>query len=469
MVATEEKRPQMDAQTGVLGSLLLWPEKLAGQIMDALTPEDFPDPTLRNVFSAARDLFLAGQPVDPVLIADKLGGAYGQTLSDLMELTPTTALWKEYARLLHDNRRLREIRAACYEIATGSLPLELVQRQLAQAAGLLVDRGQNREGSLTELVNDFLDRQADEKPPDFLDWGIAQLNEQLLIKAGRFVVIGADSSVGKTALALQFAMSFARSGKRVGFFSYETSRADLADRVIANAADVSLSRAKKKRLSARELAQVVDMGQRTVDLPLWFLETSHYTVDDIRAKTLARGYEVILIDYVQLINAEGKDPTQQVRQISKDLHSLSQELGVTVIGLSQVTVPDTDNKGKRRYITQDDLRESRQLKMDADAILLMDLSDPTDRDSTRVLIVAKNRDGPVGHFSLHFDPHRMRFTYAPSSKELEDAPAKARTDKMDENRAARIAAEAAKAAKAAPIPGQGTFEGLDGDDGELPF
>ena len=86
-----------------------------------------------------------------------------------------------------------------------------------------------------------------------------------------------------------------------------------------------------------------------------------------------------------------------------------------------------------------------------------------------MLIVAKNKDGPVGHFSLTFDPHRMRFTYAPSSKELEDAPAKARTDKMDENRAARIASKEEKARKVAPIPGQGTFEELDGDDGELPF
>lgn len=141
---------------------------------------------------------------------------------------------------------------------------------------------------------------------------------------------------------------------------------------------------------------------------------------------------------------------------------------MTVIGLSQVTVPETDKKGNRRYIGKDDLRESRQLKQDADVILLLDLADPRDRDSNRVLQIEKNRDGPLAHLVLSFDPSRMRFSYVPPLEGTEEIASRERTEAMDRNRAERLRREAEK--DAPPIQGQTHFEDLDDeDDGDLPF
>lgn len=455
------------AEVAVNGCLLLWPEELAGRIFDRLRPADFQNTTQRAIFSAAWDLFLAAKPVDPVLVADKLGDAYTPVLADIMRQTPTNAQWEEYVSIVRDSARFTRIKNACFHIATNSVNLSDALRLLAEASSLLVDQNDNRESTIAELVHAFLDRQNDPTPPDYLDWGIPALNEILLLPKASFVVIGADSSVGKTALALQFSLNFARQGKRVGFFSYETPRDLLANRLIANEADVSLYRSKMKKLTPAEILRVMTMGENVNEMPLILRDSAGDTVEDLRAKILSLRLDVAVIDYVQLIPSKGYDATQQVRQISMDLHRLSLQLGITIIGLSQVTVPPLDKKGQRRYITPDDLRESRQLKNDAEAILLLDLTVPTDRSSNRVLQIGKNKDDKLGHITLEFNPHRMRFSYLPPYQDPKEKAAAALNAKKDANRADRQAAEAKKA-KAA-IDGQGTFTDLDDKDGPLPF
>lgn len=462
-----------DAEISVLGSMLI-DERCVPVLMQMLRPEDFTSLTNRHVFEAIRSLFLARKPVDPVTVLGELEGGeiYEKILADYMTVTPTAANCREYARILRDRRQLREIREAMAPLADPlseeKMDLATARDLLARAAATLVEHQADRDLSYGELLQDLTARQADRTPPDFLDWGIPALNQKLQIGRGRFVILGADSSVGKTALALQFALAMARSGKRVGFFSYETTLADAADRLAANDADVSLGRTKTKRLGREELARIAAAGQRSAKLPLRILETARFSVEDIRAKTIARQFDVVFVDYVQLIPTRETDRYQAVTQISIRLHALAQELGVTVIGLSQVTVPETDKKGYRRYIGKDDLRESRQLKQDADVILLLDLADPRDRDSNRVLQIEKNRDGPLAHLVLSFDPSRMRFSYVPPLEGTDEIASRERTEAMDRNRAERLRREAEK--DAPPIQGQTHFEDLDDeDDGDLPF
>ena len=132
------------------------------------------------------------------------------------------------------------------------------------------------------------------------------------------------------------------------------------------------------------------------------------TLEKIRARTLQRRFDVIFIDYVQLIDVAGKERFDVVTKISMGLHRMAQELGVVVIGLSQVTPPE---KGKKARITVDDLRESRQLKQDADIVLLMTRStEKDDPAEARILEVAKNKDGRRPKIRLNFDPQHMTFS-----------------------------------------------------------
>ncbi len=468
---TEQEKPANSAEASVIGSMLIEP-RCVPELMQELTADDFTDATLRLYFEAIRRNFLQRIPLDIVTVLSSLGlsveaqNRHAEKMVAIMANTPTAANCMAYARIIKERRQLLEIQEACRAVATKSATLEDARDLLTKAAGLLVQKQANRDRDYGELFADFVGRQ-DNTPPDYLDWGIPALNGKLHAGPGRFIILGADSSVGKTALALQFALNISQR-KRVGFFSYETTLADATDRLIANDADVSLGRIKGKRLTDKEMDAIMAAGDRSERSQLRVLETARYTVEDIRAKTIARGFQVIFVDYVQMIPTRKKDRYEAVTEISIGLHALAQELGVTVIGLSQVTVPETDKKGRRRYISKEDLRESRQLKQDADVILLLDLQDPADRNGYRVLQIEKNRDGPLAHMVLSFDPSRMRFSYVEPPESDSDRQSRERYEKMDANREAKREKERKEADQKER---QGSLlEGwTDVDGGDLPF
>lgn len=455
-----------DAQAAVLGSLLIDPEHLAGGIMQRLRPDDFSDSSLRSLFNAARELWLDQNTIDPVTLQDRAGAAYRELIAEVLQLTPTSANWESYCAIVQNNARLARLHGVALRILECEKADE-ARDLLLDAQGMLAQRESIRIYSYRDMLNAQLDRVQDGTPPDFLDWGFAQLNELLTIKQGRFCVLGAESSVGKTALALQLARTVAEKGKKVGFFSLETDHDDAIDRMTANSADIALPVIKHKRLTREAVGRIMEEFKRHGDLPLELIEAAGCTVEEIRATTLMRRYDVIFIDYVQLITASrGDGSSEQVRQISIDLHTLSQQLGVTVIGLSQVTPPEKDKKGNRRPLRKEDLRESKQLGNDAEAVLLLDLTDLSDYGSPRVLIVDKNKDGPPGRMLLNFEPRHMRFTYQPPFEDDDARSARERNEKMDRNRAERREKEAAKARTS--IDGQASVF-APADDEAVPF
>lgn len=454
-----------DAQAAVLGSLLL-DDRLTGEIMQRLRPEDFSDASLRSLYSAARELWLDQKRIDPVTLLDRAGSVYGELLATVLQQTPTAANWESYCAIVKNGARLAQLRGVAMRVLECEKADE-ARDLLLDAQGLLAQRESIRIFTYRDMLNGQLDRVQDGTPPDFLDWGFAQLNELLTIKQGRFVVIGAESSVGKTALALQLARTVAASGKRVGFFSLETDHDDAIDRMTANAADIALPAIKHKRLNREAIGRIVAEFRDRGDLSLDLIEAAGCSVEEIRAITLMRRYEVVFIDYVQLISTAGDGASEQVRRISMDLHTMATQLGVTTIGLSQVTPPEKDKKGNRRPLRKEDLRESKQLGNDAEAVLLLDLTDLNDYSSPRVLIVDKNKDGAPGRMLLRFEPRYMRFTYQPPFEDADTVAARERNAKMDRNRAERREKEAARART--ELDGQRTFEDLP-DDGEvLPF
>ena len=126
-----------------------------------------------------------------------------------------------------------------------------------------------------------------------------------------------------------------------------------------------------------------------------------------RATTIRHRLEVIFIDYVQLIACPGEERWQVVTKISMGLHRMAQELGVTIVGLSQIT----PEKGRKdRSVTVDDLRESRQLKQDAEVVLLLNRGGEEDDENLRILDVGKNKDGWRPSIKLKFDAEYMTFS-----------------------------------------------------------
>lgn len=400
-----------EAQQAVLGALLIEPDKLAGKIFREVSPDALTSAPLRHIFEAAKELYLSDASLDIVTIADRAGSGYVETMRQVMALTPTANNIDEHIRIVNDGYRLDRLHTLAEQMSTAASWAD-GKAALEQASRMLAVQSNRRVSSYTDLILRYLDRQGDGNPPWKLDWGIEALNKNIIPRHGWFVILGADSSVGKTALALQMALSMAKGGESVGFFSYETDCDGVSDRLLANAANVVLSRSKKKQLSDGDYQRVSAEGMKADKVKFTLIESSGYSVDDIRAEVLIHRFTVIFIDYVQLIPAgRSEDRWQVVTAVSMALHTMAQQLGVVVVGLSQVTPPEVNLKsGKRRTLRKSDLRESRQLVNDADVIMMMDLEDQTNPRSRRVLMIDKNKDGPLAKIYLNFDPDYMRFT-----------------------------------------------------------
>ena len=401
----------MEAQRAVIGALLVDPEHCAGEIFQKARPEHFPDKALLHVYDAARGLWMERSPIDAVTVLNAAGPAYRGLMADCMRGTPTVVNLPAYLDILKSSARLAAMQRAATRIleanteAEASAAYDQLGEQLRAAAD--VD-----DLSWSECVGRYLDRMGDASPADYLHWGLKPLDQVLQVPLGKFVIIGADSSVGKTALALQLAYHMAEHGRRVGFFSLETDAESLTDRLMAEkqVAGIAIPRTKQKALSTADDTNAADVGSRSDKVPLRIINRAE-TLEQIRSLTVQHGFEVIFVDYLQLINAPGDKRWDIVTGISMQLHRMAQRLKVTVVGLSQITPPD---KAGSKTLTMDDLRESRQLKHDADVIMLFEADNAF--PGARKLTIAKNKDGKRQQATyLHFDAEHMTFTPATRS------------------------------------------------------
>lgn len=396
------------AQESVIGALLIDPDYSAGLIFQSAKASHFGETELRHVFEAARELWNENRQLDAVTILDRAGSEYEQLLRDCMINTPTARNLPAWLEICQDSARLTAMQAEALAIVNADRADDAAAAW-ERMGTMLQDADQGEDLSLGELIGDYCDRMQDKRPVRYLNWGIESLDRDLYVSGGQFGVIAADSSVGKTALALQFAYHMAADGRRVGFFSLETPKENLEDRLLAQyqVAGIPLPITKRKKLTDEDLRAAGEAGMRSDQIYLRILR-NYETLERIRAKTIQRRFDVIFIDYVQLIDAPGRERWDIVTNISMGLHRMAQQLGITVIGLSQITPAVKGQKAP----TKDDLRESRQLKQDADFILL--LYPDTEEGvppTARVLEIAKNKDGRCARLRMDFEPEHMTFKY----------------------------------------------------------
>lgn len=400
------------AQQSLIGSMLLDPA-IIGEALQRVPAAAITTPALNRIYLEISAIYLTGGAVDPVTVAGRLPEELTQTVAELVRVTPTAANWEGYAAQVVDEYTLHRLQAQAGKILSAQSADEA--RKLFAAVDKIALRPKIRKVSFTEGLSNFLDRQQHPGKFEYLDWGFENVNRHVQCPPhGKFVILGADSSMGKTALALQWAYGFAVKGYRVGFFSLETEERTGFDRIAAQTATVRFQRIKSKSLGAPEIAQVSEEGERHGNICFDFLEAAGSTVDDVRACVLADNYDVIFVDYVQLLSAEGRTRAEMVTNISIQLHTLAQSLHVTVVGLSQITPGETKNA-----ISKDNLRESRQLLQDADVIMLIAKSEGADE---RRLIIDKNKEGSCGFVRLWFNAEYMRFE--PVNSSMRDKPAK---------------------------------------------
>ena len=404
----------IDAQLSCIGSALLQPE-LIPRLLSELRETDF-DGSFRALYQAIRGLYNDGVPVDPVTLLDRAGQEYRDLVTGILERTPSAANFGAYSEICRKEAQLQAVRDLAAELRT-AMTIEDMRLLHARIGDMITGSQRRKPRTMAELMADFVRRKTEGET--YITTGMSTLDGAIYLSGGDLVILAGQPSRGKTVLGLQLAMNQAKR-YRVGFFSLETSAAKVADRLVAQWSGVSMEAIKLARLSDEEWQSVGDATAylaQTENCQLEVMEAAGMTVDEIFAVAKARKYQIIYVDYLQIITGSGSSRYEVVTNISARLHTLSQQTGILTVALSQLNRSSTQGKTEEPYMS--DLRESGQIEQDADAILMIYCKDKDKTDGDRILKIAKNKEGTTNKVYLRWDGKVQRLT---ASSARRDAP-----------------------------------------------
>lgn len=408
----------LDAQMAVLGSLLL-DDSCAGEVFLRLNESHFSG-EYKTIFRAAKKLYQEQKPIDPVMVKNILGNAYTDLLLQLMELTPTAANVMAYVDLAVEQAKVNQFQALGMELAacqTSEAALEVLERlNKITAETLRFEVVSAQEGYIQAL------RRVDE-PADYVNWGMEKISGGVMARKGDYVCIGARPSAGKTALTLQMAWEQSEL-VRVGYFSFETDPDEIFDRLMALVAGVDSGRLRRKTVEELERNRMIAAGANFNGRHLDVIHAAGMTVSDVRAMTVAKGYQIVYVDYLQIVRPERGwrgNRYEVVTSLSMDLHAMAKQLGVLVVATTQLRRPPDGNEYKPPTLA--DLRESGQIEQDADVAMLLYKRKSDWPTPPRDLLIAKNKKGQAGgYITLAFNGPTQRFQEIDGEKLEECTP-----------------------------------------------
>ena len=348
-------------------------------------------------------LFKSGKSVDAVTVLSVVGEEYKATILTAAQAAPLISHLKDYIEAVKEQAQ----RISAYNNAMDFIQsmeeekptITECQSKAAEIAKCFNDKSMQKAVTAEEGFMNFLSRQ--ENPKKYLGSGFALLDRFIYIDKGDFIVVGGRPSAGKTAFTLQMMLHMAEKHK-VGYFSLETNADKVFDRLISNYAWASFTKIKTNQLTDGDWSSITGSYDAFHKLGFEIIPAAGWTVEQIKSYSEIAGYEIIYIDYLTLIKGTGKDNVEKATNISKDLHILAQQNGITVVALSQL------NRAGNGEPDLTSLRESGQIEQDADSVLLLnyDPENPNERD----LKIAKNKEGKIGKIKFEFDGDHQKFS-----------------------------------------------------------
>ncbi len=434
----------IDAEQSVLGALML-DNATWDQVADLLTESDFYRQSHRVIFRAVEAMADAGDPLDVVTLSewleqhavlDSAGGlAY---LGELAQNTPSAANVKAYASIVRERAVLRQLIQVGAAIAdTAYNPEGRATHELLDHAEKLVfeiaEKGARTRGGFTpikELLVEAVDRIDTLFQQDSAITGVAtgfsDLDELTSgLQRSDLVIVAGRPSMGKTSFAMNMAEHAAIRDKiPVAVFSMEMPGEQLAMRLMSSLGRIDQHKVRTGKLSDDDWPRLTSAVGLLAEAPVFIDDTPALTPTELRARArrLKREHDLglIVIDYLQLmqVTGGGENRTTEISEISRGLKALAKELNVPVIALSQLNRSLEQRPNKRPVMS--DLRESGAIEQDADVIVFIYRDEVYNEESpdkgTAEIIVAKQRNGPIGTVRLTFLGQYTRFeSFTPES------------------------------------------------------
>lgn len=425
-----------EAEQAVVGAMLMNKDAIMSA-SEIIRGEDFYQTAYGILFDSMVELFQAGKPVDLITLQEHLKEkdvppeiSSMEFARDLVASVTTSANVKYYAEIVQEKSTLRklikvneEVTSACY---MENQPLEVILDKAEKGVFELAERGSVQEytpikqvvlnaldviekaskttGSVTGIPTGFID----------LDYKLSGLQRSDLI------LVAARPSMGKTAFVLNIAQHAAfRQNLAVAIFSLEMSKEQLVNRLFSLESHVDAQLLRTGNLKDTDWEKLIEGAGRIGKSRLVIDDTSGISITEMRSKCrkfkMELGLDLIIIDYLQLMSGSGgksnESRQQEISEISRSLKGLARELNVPVIALSQLSRAVEQRTDKRPMLS--DLRESGAIEQDADVCMFIYREDyyipDTEDKGIAEIIIAKQRNGPVGTVRLAWIPQYTRF------------------------------------------------------------
>jgi replicative DNA helicase len=428
----------IEAEIALLGALLIDPEAIY-KIVDLIKPDDFYKPAHQIIYSTILYLFEKREPIDIITTTNRLkeigeienigGPAY---LFELINKTPSVTNVINYAKIIKDKKARRDLIQLTYEFQNLAYDenkdseelIDEVESKIFKVAEKVYPKEFSHISQfLEESYKRIEELHTQDKKIRGISTGFPLLDEYLGgFQKSDLIILASRPSLGKTSLALTFARNIAISeNKPVAIFSLEMSKDQIIDRLLASEAGVSLWRLRTGKLfyegELNELALISDALDRLNQAPIFIDDTPNLNTIQIRTMSRKLKHQVgdlglIIIDYLQLLKANRfyDSRVQEITEISRSLKELARELNVPILALSQLS------RAPEQRITQvpklSDLRDSGSIEQDADVVLFIHRPKESGQivpSNQSDIIIAKQRNGPLGVVTLYFDPESTSF------------------------------------------------------------
>src|SRR5256885_12444034 len=431
----------VEAEQGVLGSMLISPRDAIAEVVEKITDEYFYVPAHQTIYSVLVDLWNTGQAIDLITftqvlrdrnLLESVGGA--ASVTNLFTFVPTAGNVQYYLEIVRDKYILREIISAGTESVrrayeeqdeVNNLLDEVEQRIFAVGE----DRFKGEMLSMKEQVMSTLEsieKLFENKGAiTGVSTGFRDLDKLTSgLHSSEMIVIAARPSMGKTALAMNIAEHAAIEVKLpVAIFSLEMSAQQLVQRMLCSRARVNLAKTRDGFLAEADFPKLTHAASKLAEAKIFVDDSAGLTILELRAKArrlkAQQDVRLIIVDYLQLLRSTSRraqDNRQlEISEISAGLKGLAKELKIPIVVVAQLNrQPEQRSGGKPRL---SDLRESGSIEQDADLVGLLvrpeiyeeDEEARAEKAGEAELIIAKQRNGPVGEIPLTFLKEFTRF------------------------------------------------------------
>ena len=405
------------AEKSVIGSLLINKECMT-EIYNILKPQMFTSELLGKVYHEYQRAYDRGYDLTLPMIeqnlrsdsfpSDLIMAELKECLSEIF----TTSEIRQNALVVENDYKAEKLNQILNSIKVSPNDLKLQIGALQKELEALQNGRELASKSLSEIVLENKDKYFKEREIKPLNLGFEKLDEMLGgLEGGDMIVIGARPAVGKSALVTQITSNLAKQGKRIGFYNLEMQNKQVYERFVVSESGIGLTRLRRAIRFLGDEEQRFNDANKTLEKAENIVITSvgSRTVGEIKAESKHMDYDIIIIDYLQLLKADTTyrgNRAAEVGEISRAIKSLAMELNIPIIALSQLNRVSEGRETKEP--TMAELREAGDIEQDASVIMLMWNLDENDK-TKKGLKIDKNRQGECGKIVMKFNGDTMRF------------------------------------------------------------